>query len=169
MRRIAVALLVASASGLDYEEKYYSQSLDHFDKQNDKRWDHRYLFSDVYWDGTGVLENGCRGPILLYTGNEGDITGFWEGNGFMTDVLAPKMGALLVFPEERYYGTSLPMGNASLEPQNLKYLTTEQVLADFAELISHLKSQLDGAERCPVVAFGGSYGGTLTTLLRVFV
>lgn len=51
------------------------------------------------WDGRGELENGCKGPILLYTGNEGDVTGFWDSNGFMINVLAPKWGALLLFPE----------------------------------------------------------------------
>ena len=40
------------------------------------------------------------------------------------------------------------------------------MLEDYVELISHLKNSLPDAERCPVVAFGGSYGGTLTTLLR---
>ena len=97
---------------------------------------------------------------------KGDIEGFWSGNGFMIDYLAPKWGALLVFAEERYYGSSLPFGEASLEPSNLRFLSTEQVLEDFVELIDHLKRTLPSAERCPVVAFGGSYGGTLTTLLR---
>jgi pimeloyl-ACP methyl ester carboxylesterase len=149
-----------------YEELFYSQKLDHFNPQSHTRWDHRYLISQEFWDGSGVLSNGCRGPILLYAGNEGDITAFWESNGFMIDYLAPKWGALLVFPEERYYGKSLPFGNSSLEAGNLVYLTTSQVLEDYVELISYLKDSLEGAASCPVVAFGGSYGGTLVTYLR---
>ena len=86
--------------------------------------------------------NGCPGPILLYTGNEGSITGFWEAAGFMVEYLAPKWGALLVFPEERYYGDSLPFGSDSFKAENLAFLTTEQVLEDYVELISHLKSSL---------------------------
>ena len=61
-------------------------------------------------------------------GNEGDITAFWAGNGFMIDVLAPAFGALLLFPEQRYYGKSLPFGDESFLAENLKFLSTEQVL-----------------------------------------
>ena len=42
-----------------------------------------------------------------------------------------------------------------------------QVLADYAELVTHLKATTAGLENCPVVAFGGSYGGTLTTFMRL--
>ena len=157
----------ASSSSSSYQTLSYNQTLDHFDPSDTRRWAHRYLFNDAFWDGSGELENGCKGPILLYTGNEGDITSFYAANGFMTDVLAPKFGALLVFPEERYYGASLPFGEtASFTPENLRYLSTEQVLEDYVELLAHLKATLPGAAACPVVAFGGSYGGTLTTFLR---
>ena len=84
----------------------------------------------------------------------------------MVEHLAPKWGGLLVFPEERYYGESLPFGAASFESKNMKYLTTEQILEDYVELVTHLKATLPKAANCPVVAFGGSYGGTLTTFLR---
>ena len=41
----------------------------------------------------------------------------------------------------------------------LAHLTAEQALADFAILITDLKKNLS-AEACPVVLFGGSYGGS---------
>ena len=37
-------------------------------------------------------------------------------------------------PQHRYYGESLPLGNTSLTNAGLQWLTTEQVLADYAEL-----------------------------------
>lgn len=80
----------------------------------------------------------------------------------MTDVLAPEFGALLVFAEERYYGTSQPQGTSG----RFDYLSTEMVLADYAALITSLRKELD-AQNCPCIAFGGSYGGTLTTLFRL--
>ena len=146
-----------------YEERWFDQPKDHFHFNNDASatWRHRYLFNDTFWGKQPALDNGCKGPILFYTGNEGPIDAFWGSNGFMTEVLAPALGALLVFGEERYYGLSQPTGGRSYE-----YLSTEQVLADYANLLTSLKQQL-GATNCPVVAFGGSYGGTLTTLFRL--
>ena len=164
-----LSTIAATASAiLPYKTNTFTQNLDHFDPLETRTWSHRYLTNSDNWDGSGKLQNGCKGPILLYTGNEGPITAFWSSNGFMQDVLAPKFGALILFPEERYYGESLPFGNQTYngDPQNLKYLTTAQILADYANIVTSLKANTPGLENCPVIAFGGSYGGTLTTLLR---
>lgn len=178
---IGLLLLLASATTVTafptYQEKYYNQTLDHFRfTAPTARWQHRYLLNDDNWgkaaEPLGLSSSrgaaGCRGPILFYTGNEGPIDAFWGSNGFMIEHLAPKWGALLVFGEERYYGKSLPFGAKSLtDPANAVYLSTEQVLADYAELLQHLKATIPGAQNCPVVSFGGSYGGTLTTYFRL--
>lgn len=116
------------------------------------------------WTGAGQLENGCKGPILFYTGNEGSIDAFWDSNGFVIDVLGSEWNALIVFGEMRYYGKSMPFPD--WHDHKGQYLTTEQALADYAALILHLKRTLPGAQECPVVAFGGSYGGTLTAFFR---
>nr|XP_045001879.1 lysosomal Pro-X carboxypeptidase-like isoform X2 [Jaculus jaculus]XP_045001880.1 lysosomal Pro-X carboxypeptidase-like isoform X2 [Jaculus jaculus] len=85
----------------------------------------------------------------------------------MWDV-AEEMKAMLVFAEHRYYGESLPFGEDSLkDSKHLNFLTSEQALADYAELIIHLKRTIPGAENQPVIAIGGSYGGVLAAWFRM--
>lgn len=172
---VAAALMAAPAAALRkttfevrqanssyrYSTAWYNQTLDHFTFTTDLKFRQKYLFNDTWWD----KEN--NGPIFFYTGNEGIIEAFAENSGFMWDI-APDFGALLVFAEHRYYGESLPFnGNTSRDPAVLGYLTSEQALADFAELISYLKTTLPGAAQSPVIAFGGSYGGMLAAWLRM--
>lgn len=64
--------------------------------------------------------------------------------------------------QHRYYGESMPFGSRDEAYRNsstLSYLTAEQALADYAVLIRELKRNFS-AEACPVVLFGGSYGGS---------
>jgi len=140
-----------------YTEKFLDMDLDHFNYEQPTTFKLRYLVSDKYWT-KGV------GPILFYTGNEGDITSFWDNTGFVFE-LAQKMNGLIVFAEHRYYGKSLPFGDESFHPNNIGYLSIEQALADFAILITKLKSDYQ-AEMCHVLAFGGSYGGMLSGYMR---
>eukprot|EP01051_Picozoa_sp_SAG22_P000161 SAG22_NODE_3_length_48349_cov_158.681180_22_plen_364_part_00 len=135
-----------------------------------------------------------KGPILFYTGNEVRSktrtrdTGsscaclpsnrcpgfvFWaaqspveeyvNNTGLMWE-LAPKLGALLVFAEHRYEGESFP--HLVGMPDCMAHCTSAEALADFAALIGVMKAELDCAAS-PVVAFGGSYGGMLSSWFRI--
>lgn len=149
-----------SNSTYRYETAFYNQTLDHFNFVTDAKYRQKYLYNDTWWDKAN------SGPIFFYTGNEGDIESFAENSGFMWDI-APEFGALLVFAEHRYYGESLPFdGKYDKDPQKLGYLSSAQALADFVELITHLKGKILGASNSPVIAFGGSYGGMLAAWLR---
>ncbi|XP_024890645.1 lysosomal Pro-X carboxypeptidase [Temnothorax curvispinosus] len=142
-----------------YEIKTLDVRVDHFSFAVQDTFKLRYLINDT-WRKT---ENP---PIFFYTGNEGSIEVFAENTGFLWEI-APQFGALVVFAEHRYYGESLPYGNRSFaDPQHLGYLTSQQALADYVELIGHLKSQ-QGYKRSPVIAFGGSYGGMLSAWMRM--
>lgn len=131
-----------------------------FSFANNDTFNLRYLINDTYWK-----ENG---PIFLYTGNEGDITTFAQNTGFMWEI-APEFGALLVFAEHRYYGTSLPYGNKSYtDSKYLGYLTSTQALSDYVLLINQIQeTKKEKRHRNPVIAFGGSYGGMLAAWIRL--
>ena len=67
--------------------------------------------------------------------------------------------------QHRYYGESMPFGSAEAAyatPDSRAFLTAEQALADAALLLTSLQSNLS-ASHCPVVLFGGSYGGSEST------
>lgn len=145
---------------ISYQTFYFAQKIDHFGYLEDGTFKQRYLVADKHWQQPG-------GPILFYTGNEGDITWFCNNTGFMWEI-AEELGAMLVFAEHRYYGESLPFGQDSYtDSKHLNYLTSEQALADFALLIQNLKSTLPGAQHSPAIAVGGSYGGMLAAWFRM--
>ncbi|EUB62748.1 Dipeptidyl peptidase 2 [Echinococcus granulosus] len=116
------------------------------------------------------------GPIFFYCGNEGNILEFWNNTGFMFDI-APMFNALIVFAEHRYYGESTPFLNSFVQPY-IGFLSIQEAMADFADLISVLKIQFN-ATSSPVIAFGGrfcdvypnyfatSYGGMLAAYMRL--
>ncbi|XP_058444592.1 lysosomal Pro-X carboxypeptidase [Malaya genurostris] len=159
---LLLCLIVAkTCAKYEYQIKYLDVPLDHFNYVNETvTFKLRYLTNDTYNpDGDG--------PILFYTGNEGDIELFAQNTGFMWE-LAPKFKASLVFAEHRYYGKTLPFGNASYDsPANLGYLTSEQALADFASLLTEINPSNRTTRGRPVIAFGGSYGGMLAAWFRM--
>ncbi|CAH1110555.1 unnamed protein product [Psylliodes chrysocephalus] len=148
------------------ETRYIEVPIDHFSATaTSKTFNLRYLInSKNYVKG---------GPIFIYTGGEREITIAAQNTGFLFEI-SPIFNALIIFVEHRYYGTSLPFGNASFTiTENLRYLTTTQVLADFAFLIQELKknffpnfSQADTKTE-PIIAFGGYYAGMLAAWLRM--
>ena len=57
--------------------------------------------------------------------------------------IAPEFSAAIVFAEHRFYGKTQPFGNESYSKiQNLGYLSSEQALADFVELVDYLKNKV---------------------------
>ena len=152
---------VMTESDLNPTELYYDAVIDHFTNHgaDSETYQMRYLVDKTYWDE----ENG---PIIFYAGNEGDIWTFFDNSGFMTTTLAEKFGALVVFGEHRYFGTSMPFGDDSFEKDNLKYLTVEQAMMDYVEFMISFKEENNLQDRAVIVG-GGSYGGMLSAWLRM--
>ena len=144
---------------IPYTVEYYSQTINHFGDcpTQNNTYPERYLISDQYFGGHGY-------PLVFYTGNEGDITWFWNNTGFAF-ALARKYQALVVFAEHRYYGDSKPFGeHRSFEQGFVQYLSVEQALADYAQLIPALRASYNFGK---VLALGGSYGGMLAAWFRM--
>ncbi|KAL6769573.1 hypothetical protein ACKKBG_A31535 [Auxenochlorella protothecoides x Auxenochlorella symbiontica] len=132
-----------------------STHLDHFSWATPTKFDQRYyVCSEHYKPG---------GPIFFYLGNEADVTLYLNNSGLMWE-LGPKHSALLVFAEHRYYGESKPFKKRTRH--SMHWLTTEQAMADYAELIWELRTELGDVD-APVVGFGGSYGGMLAAWFRM--
>lgn len=130
--------------------------MDHFTFTTNATFRLRYLYNGAFWQEGG--------PIFFYPGNEGSIDLFVEGTGFLWES-AQRFGALVVFAEHRYYGESLPFGELSfIALEYLGYLTSAQAIADYVGLLDYLQNE--SRLPCPVIAFGGSYGGILAAWMR---
>ncbi|CEG35432.1 lysosomal pro-x [Plasmopara halstedii] len=134
-------------------ENFFKQTLDHFDF-GALSYRQRYFVCDNFYRPGGVM--------FFYVGNEANVELYLNHTGLMWEN-AKEFGAMLVFAEHRYFGQSVPFGKDVTK--HLKYLSTEQVLADYAILITYLK---DVWKRdIPVIGFGGSYGGMLGSWFRM--
>ena len=72
-----------------------------------------------------------------------------------------------MFAEHRYFGLSWPFPQrVAFDSPNNKYLTVEQTLADYVDLLNYVKTQYN-AEKKATIAFGGSYGGMLAAWMRM--
>ncbi|WCJ41655.1 Lysosomal Pro-X carboxypeptidase [Euphorbia peplus] len=141
----------------DYETHYYPQTLDHFNyyPESYTTFQQRYILSFKYWGGANTSS-----PVFVYLG-EGNIEDDVLYVSFISE-LASRFKGLVLFIEHRYYGESLPFGTREKTFKNAStrgYLSSEQALADYAQIITHVKKNLS-ALSSPVIAVGASYGGS---------
>ncbi|KAF9675138.1 hypothetical protein SADUNF_Sadunf09G0000900 [Salix dunnii] len=90
---------------------------------------------------------------------EAPINGSLDTIGFLVDT-AVHFKSLLAYVEHRYYGESIPFGDEAFEnASTLGYFNSAQAIANYAEIIIHIKKKYQ-AENAPVIVIGGSYGGS---------
>jgi lysosomal Pro-X carboxypeptidase len=135
------------------EQRWRETPLDHFSFQPISQaatFKQRYFVCAKNWQPGG--------SVFFYAGNEADVTLYLNNTGLLWE-MAPRHDAMLVFAEHRYYGQSKPFQGAGLyrNASTMAWLTTEQAMADYAELIFELKQELKDP-RVPVIVAGGSYG-----------
>jgi len=144
----------------DVDYLWFDQKVDHFDLQNHDTFKQRYWVNDQWWSA----ENG-GGPLFLYLCGEWTCSNQPE-TGYIAH-LAKEHGAMLVVHEHRYYGMSQPAEDWSTE--NLKFLNTDQALADIALFASTFAEELAKKHNIPAkrwLLFGGSYPGALVSWFR---
>lgn len=120
-----------------------------------------------YFDATYYQDGG---PVIVLQGGE---TGVDDRIPFLQKgivyLLAQATGGVGVILEHRYYGDSFPVPD--LSTPNMRFLTTEQALADQAYFSQNIKfpgledKDLTSAS-VPHIAYGGSYAGAFVAFLR---
>ena len=160
-------LLPAVVSAIPSTPHFFTeQRVDHFGT-SEATFSQRYYSSDVHFKGPGH-------PIFVVIGGEGAVppsTGLFYP--FVVDDLAVEFSALVVQPEHRFYGTSLPFGDSSFSDGHLNLMTAEQALGDTAHFAlatqrKHNCSAIRGTRGyCPIVTVGGSYPGWLSAMMRL--
>ncbi|KAH9660401.1 prolylcarboxypeptidase-like protein [Citrus sinensis] len=146
-----------------FETFFYNQTIDHFNYRPESftTFRQRYLIYSKHW-------GGGQAPILAFMGAEEPIDDDLKAIGFLTEN-SERLKALVVFMEHRYYGQSVPFGSRSEALNNTNnrgYFNSAQALADYAEILLHIKKTHD-ATYSPAIVVGGSYGGELATWFRL--
>ncbi len=121
-----------------------------------------------YWFDASHYRKG--GPVIVLQGGEtsgADRLPFLQ-KGIVAQ-LAQATHGLGVILEHRYYGKSYPTPDFSTA--NLRFLTTDQAVADMAYFAKHVKfpglEHLDlTSSKNPYIAYGGSYAGSFVAFLR---
>lgn len=135
-------------------------------------WRQRYFVTNKYFKPGG--------PAFLQIGGEGPASSVWLYKGHWTEI-AKDVGAMAYIVEHRcifiwyicrqiylthercrFYGESHPTNDTSVG--NLRYLTSEQALADLARFIQNMTAETGITEW---VTFGGSYPGSLSLWMRL--
>ncbi|XP_058817545.1 uncharacterized protein LOC131680850 [Topomyia yanbarensis] len=138
-------------------ENFFTTRVDHFNPQNADEWTLRYFsLPDFYLPG---------GPILIFLGGWVPISpSMIDDTSLIYEMAEELSGAVYAF-ESRFYGDSKI--TEDLSTANLRFLNTDQILADLAEFVTYLKRDVLQNEYAHVLVAGAEYGGALATWFRV--
>ncbi|CRK86495.1 CLUMA_CG000124, isoform A [Clunio marinus] len=146
--KLSISVVTATA------RRNVSVPLDHFDRQNVVEWDMPYYVIDEF--------HQPNGPIFLRVTDRFDPI-YSSGVGLMYD-FAREFNALIVETTLRFHGEARPTNNLELE--NLKFLKTDQNIADIAHLVTWIKASNPSLADSKVIAYGERYGASLAVWTR---
>lgn len=142
------------------EEKYFERAIvDHFAPLAERTyWKQRYFVNEEFWAGRDY-------PVFVSIGGEGPVGPRALTNRTFINAMAKKHRALLIAVEHRYYGKSYPTADMSLA--NMRYLSSEQALADLAHMHAFISQKYGVSDRAQWIGFGGSYPGNLAAWVKL--
>lgn len=169
MRPVLLLPLAACLSqALEYKAYNFSAPIDHFHNETRYEPHSNGSFNLRYWFDDSHYQPG--GPVFVIAAGETDGEDRFPflSQGIVTQ-LAEAYHGLGVILEHRYYGTSYPF--EVVTPENLRFLSTEQSLADYAYFASNvvfpgLEDHDLTASATPWIAYGGSYAGAQVAFMR---
>ena len=154
----------------NYTVYSFDQLIDHFpnssryEPHTNATFSQKYVFDNTYYKPGG--------PIFLYIGGETSVQSrFSNLETGILQILMNATNGLGIILENRYYGESYPFNTTTTE--ELRFLTTEQTIADNAYFAQHAKldSVTDGnnltATGRPWILYGGSLAGAQTAFSLV--
>jgi hypothetical protein len=152
-----------------YTEYNISVPVDHFHNSSQYEPHSNATFDLRYWFDASHYQPG--GPVIVLQSGETDASGRlpYLVKGILAKLAQATHGIGVVL-EHRYYGTSFP--TPDLSTKNLRFLTTEQALADEAYFARNIVfpglEHLDlTSESAAYIGYGGSYAGAFNAFLRV--
>ncbi|KAK6977187.1 peptidase S28 [Favolaschia claudopus] len=158
-RSIGSATTTTAATCSSPPEQIFHQLIDHSDASEGSTFGQRVQVNTTFYK--------AGGPLFILQGDEStDMTcsEFMEFSQW-----APEFNAATMVIEHRYFGQSRPFGNNSYTNDNMRFLTLDNVMSDTVAVVNWWRNNLaDGAGKdAPVIVFGGSYAGSIATILRI--
>ncbi|KAN0115436.1 peptidase S28 [Hyaloscypha variabilis] len=151
---------LVSGDTLPYPAQTIDMPIDHFPNSTRYAPHETGTFKQRYFYDSTYYKPG--GPVFLYLSGETAATDRFSNlvSGIIL-ILMQATNGLGVILENRYYGTSFPFNTSTTD--NLRYLTTEQTIADNAYFAQHVTFASVGgnltAPGTPWILYGGSLAG----------
>jgi len=150
-------LIATPNTATPVEIRSFEQLVDHFDARSTITFNQTYF---IDWGSVDPVSNHSQTPVFLIVGGEFPLSDESVAHN-EASTLAKRHGAILFALEHRYYGSSMV---ANFTKEGLKYLTTEQALADISNF---QQAQRAKGFTGPWFAMGCSYGGVLAAWFRL--
>ncbi|CAK1540255.1 unnamed protein product [Leptosia nina] len=128
--------------------------LDHFNEKDDRTFNLTYALN--------INNFKPGGPIYLVM--DVDYIGIGEYYSSQVNRLARETNGAVFLTERRYGANSRPFER--LDPKNLQWLNTKQIMADYETLIRNIKKDQDYSQS-KVVLYGLTRGGKFATWMRL--